>query len=85
MNFAAPEDPTSRQVEITSVFHTFPNFLEVTRDVDSPMDIKRKLDERGGPIILNYRLIKDFTKGRADRSDWKLTAANHFYLYEVGS
>lgn len=33
-----------------------------------------------GPVILNYRFVRDFTKGVHDQ--WRINALNHFHLIE---
>jgi hypothetical protein len=48
-------------VEITFVGHTFPDFPAISKDVGSFREIKEYIDRRGGPIVVNYRYIREFT------------------------
>lgn len=78
------EDQYIRHVECTWVGHTFPNYQSVMEECGGdPRKIKEYLSERGGPIILNYRFIRDYTKGVED--SWTINAVNHFRLYEIDS
>ena len=77
------ENQSIRHVEITWVGHSMANYAEeVTKamDLQNPFtEIKNMVDRSGGPIILNYRFIKEFTKGVEDT--WSINALNHFFLY----
>ena len=72
------ENQSTRHVEITWVGHSFPNYLEVVENCKNPLEIKNHMDQEGGPRILNYRFIKDFTKGVED--SWSINALNHFFI-----
>ena len=72
------ENQSTRQVEITWVGHSFPDYSEVLEKFKSPLEIKNYMDKQGGPMILNYRFIKDFTKGVEDT--WSINALNHFLI-----
>merc|ERR1719397_456681 len=66
------ENQSIRHVEITWVGHSFPNYLELVMNSKNPLEIKSYMDEHGGPRGLNYRFIKDFTKGVEDT--WSINA-----------
>ena len=72
------ENKHTRHVEITWVGHSFPNYLEVVENCKNPLEIKNHMDQEGGPRILNYRFIKDFTKGV--ENTWSINALNHFLI-----
>ena len=72
------ENQSIRHVEITWVGHSFPNYTEAALNSPNPIELKKKMDEFGGPRILNYRFIKEFTKGVED--SWSINALNHFFL-----
>ena len=72
------ENQSTRHVEITWVGHSFPNYSEVVERSLNPLEIKNFMDQQGGPMILNYRFIKDFTKGVED--SWSINALNHFFI-----
>lgn len=46
---------SSRDVEITVVAHTVPGFRRMTAEIATPVDMKKAMEEKGGPIVLNYR------------------------------
>ena len=59
----------------------FPNYAEKVQEFGAnPLEVKRYMDQHGGPHILNYRFIKDFTKGVED--SWNINALNHFMLLD---
>ena len=72
------ENQSTRQVEITWVGHSFPDYSGVLEKFKNPLEIKNYMDQQGGPMILNYRFIKDFTKGVEDT--WSINALNHFLI-----
>ena len=72
------ENASTRHVEIMWVGHTFPNYVDVVAKHKNPLEVKKHMDARGGPMVLNYRFIKDFTTGVED--SWKINALNHFYI-----
>ena len=72
------ENQSIRHVEITWVGHSFPNYIELASTLPNPLALKMKMDDLGGPQILNYRFIKEFTKGVED--SWSINALNHFFL-----
>ena len=63
-------------MEITWVGHSFPNYSELVSRLGNPLEIKKYMDQHGGPMGLNYRFIKEFTKGVED--SWSINAVNHF-------
>jgi len=72
------ENESTRHVEITWGGHHFPNYVDLVADIKNPIEIKKYMDERGGPMVFNYRFIKDFTKGVED--SWTINAMNQFFL-----
>eukprot|EP00092_Neocalanus_flemingeri_P011678 GFUD01012588.1.p1 GENE.GFUD01012588.1~~GFUD01012588.1.p1 ORF type:complete len:228 (+),score=50.49 GFUD01012588.1:32-715(+) len=75
------ENKSIRHVEITWVGHHFPNHHDVIEECGgNPMEVKRFMDENGGPQILNYRFIKDFTKDIED--SWTINALNHYMILD---
>jgi len=71
-----------RQVECTWVAHAFKNYVEILEDFNgNPMKVKEHMDEVGGPTILNFRFIRDFTKNVED--SWTVNAMNYFKIVEV--
>jgi len=81
-----PEAPEhTRHVEITFVCHSHPVFSEAMEDNErfkNYAEIKAEIDNRGGPVVSNYRFIRDMTKGVDDQ--WTINVVNHFLLQEVG-
>ena len=76
------ENQQIRHVECTWVGHTFPNYQEIMDQCGGdPRKIKQVLNEKGGPIILNYRFIREYTKGVED--SWTINAVNHFRLNDA--
>ena len=71
------ENQSTRHVEITWVGHSVPNYPYIVANLKSPTEIKNHVMERGGPLVLNFRFIKDFTKGVED--SWTINALNYFY------
>ena len=71
---------SNRYVEITWCGHSFPDYVDVVARLKNPLDVKRHMDEHGGPMVLNYRFIKNFTKGVED--SWSVNALNQFFLME---
>ena len=69
-------------LQITWVGQHFPNYLETVEQCGSPLEVKKYMDANGGPQILNYRFIRDFTKGVDD--SWTINALNHFMLLDDG-
>ena len=75
------ENKSIRHAEITWVGQTFPDYMGVIEKCDgNPMEVKKFMDERGGPQILNYRFIRDYTKGVED--SWTINALNHYMLLD---
>ena len=74
------ENVSTRHVEITWCGHSFPDYVDVVARLKNPLDVKKHMDEHGGPMVLNYRFIKDFTKGVED--SWSINALNQFFLAE---
>jgi len=75
------ENKSIRHVEITWVGHHFPDYQSVIETCDgNPMEVKKYMDQHGGPQILNYRFIRDYTKGVED--SWTINALNHYMLLD---
>ena len=80
-----------RWVEITYVAHTHPKY----DDRDTPLrdNLFNKFGEarpaeiftsEGGPVVLNYRFLREFTKGLDPSSThWTVSAINHYRLHDV--
>merc|ERR1712107_872434 len=70
-----------RQVECTWVGHAFRGYLDVVEEQNgNPMKIKEVLDRERGPTILNFRLIRNYSKDMED--SWTINAFNYFKLYD---
>lgn len=72
------ENVSTRHVEIMWVGHSFPNYVDVVAKHKNPLEVKKHMDARGGPMVLNYRFIKDFTRDVEDT--WQINALNHFFI-----
>jgi len=89
-----------RWVEITFVAHAHPKFNDKMDDskfvvqnaanyrgsvVKSATDeIRETVESDGGPMVLNYRFLREFTKGiDPSTTQWSISAINHFKLNEV--
>jgi len=72
-----------RWVEITYVAHASPDKpMSQMKDWDKPYEeILAEFESKGGPVILNYRFIKEFTPGKGN-SSWSINAINHFRANE---
>eukprot|EP00095_Tigriopus_kingsejongensis_P007404 maker-scaffold112_size353035-snap-gene-2.31 protein:Tk07404 transcript:maker-scaffold112_size353035-snap-gene-2.31-mRNA-1 annotation:"hypothetical protein L798_02236" len=80
MNEEHEEEDTKKQVrhvEITIIAHAFQNFEALAEVSSGALDFKRTMDEQGGPLVVNCRFIRDFTKGVDDQ--WTINALNYFY------
>lgn len=84
------ENKHTRHVEITWVAHAMSkevedamteHSMEVLRPKESCEKLQEVLDETGGSIILNYRFIREYTKGVED--SWTVNAVNHFKLMDA--
>ena len=74
------ENKHIRHVECTWVGHSFPDYYQAVEQFKGdPIKIKRHLEECGGPMIMNYRFIRDYTKGVEDA--WTINAVNHFKFF----
>ncbi len=73
--------PQVRHVEITYTAHYVKNYLDIVKSSTSPTELKNMVEAAGGPIVVNYRFIREYTKGVED--SWTLNALNHFYLKEA--
>lgn len=82
-----PEDEfkQTRHVEITFVGHSRRGMVDDVMEAESALELNKKLakDLRSGPgpMILNYRFIREFTRGVED--SWTINALNHFYTFEM--
>ena len=72
------ENESTRHVEITWGGNSFPDYADLVTDLKNPIEIKKYMDEHGGPMVFNYRFIKDFTKEVED--SWTINAMNQFFL-----
>ena len=84
------ENKHTRHVEITWVAHAMSkevedamteHNMEVLRPKESCEKLQEVLDETGGSTILNYRFIREYTKGVED--SWTVNAVNHFKLMDL--
>lgn len=84
------ENKHTRHVEITWVAHAMSketedaitdHSMEVLRPKESFEKLQEVLDQTGGTTILNYRFIREYTKGVED--SWTVNAVNHFKLMDV--
>ena len=84
------ENKHTRHVEITWVAHALSkeqeeavteHSMEVLRPNETFDKMKEVLDETGGSTILNYRFIREYTKGVEDT--WTVNAVNHFKLMDL--
>ena len=76
-----------RWVEITYVAHTHPQYddMDITiRDSIFNKGTDNIFTSDGGPVVLNYRFLREFTKGLDPSSThWTVSAVNHYRLHEV--
>jgi len=76
------KDALTGRVEIMWVGHSFPNYASVVAEHENSREVKKHVAARGGPIVLNYQFIKEFTMtiyGYTDLEDtWQINALNHF-------
>ena len=72
------ENASTKHVEIMWVGHSFPNYVDVVAEHKNPLEVKKLMDAKGGPMVLNYRFIKEFTTHVEDT--WRINALNHFYI-----
>lgn len=71
-----------RQVECTWVGHACKNYLHLIDQTNgNPMELKKQIDLLGGPTILNFRFIRDYSKNVED--SWTVNALNYFKLYDA--
>jgi hypothetical protein len=76
------ENESTRHVECTWVGHYYQNHYDVVEKCGGNlMKVKEYMDENGGPTIMNYRFIRNYTKGEEDDS-WTINALNHFKLLD---
>ncbi len=72
------ENASTKHVEIMWVGHSFPNYVDVVAEHKNPLEVKKHMDAKGGPMVLNYRFIKEFTTDVEDT--WQINALNHFFI-----
>ena len=76
-----------RWVEITYVAHTHSKYedMDITlRDSLFNKGPGEIFSSDGGPVVLNYRFLREFTKGLdPSSSHWTVSAVNHYRLHEV--
>jgi len=71
-----------RQVECTWVGHAFKDYERVVEENNgNPMRIKDELAKHMGPTILNFRFIRNYSKGVED--SWTINALNYYKLYDL--
>ena len=88
-----------RWVEITFVAHSHPKFDDTHEDAvgvmqnaanyrgsvvkESVKRIKETVESGGGPVVLNYRFLREFSKGvDPSTTHWSISAINHFRMNE---
>jgi len=88
-----------RWVEITFVAHSHPKFDDTYDDAvgvlqsaanyrgsvvkESVKQIKETVESGGGPVVLNYRFLREFSKGvDPSTTHWSISAINHFRMNE---
>ena len=50
---------------------------------ESVKQIQETVESNGGPVVLNYRFLREFTKGiDPSTTHWSISAINHFKLNE---
>lgn len=71
-----------RQVECTWVGQACRNYLHLIEQTNgNPMELRKQIDLLGGPTILNFRFIRDYSKNVED--SWTVNALNYFKLYDA--
>jgi hypothetical protein len=71
-----------RQVECTWVAHAFRNYNDILEEMNgNPMKIKEVMDAEGGPTVMNFRFIRDFTKNVED--SWTVNALNYYKIMDL--
>ena len=88
--FILDGSPGKRWVEITYVAHTHPK-VDIVEDVSKGIPRKgsikavdKIINSGDGPVVLNYRFLREFTKGLDPSSTyWTVSAINHFRLNDV--
>jgi len=88
-----------RWVEITFVAHSHPKFDDTHEDAvgvmqnaanyrgsvvkESVKRIKETVESGGGPVVLNYRFLREFSKGvDPSTTHWSISSINHFRMNE---
>ena len=88
-----------RWVEITFVAHSHPKFDDTYDDAvgvlqsaanyrgsvvkESVKQIKETVESGGGPVVLNYRFLREFSKGvDPSTTHWSISSINHFRMNE---
>lgn len=88
-----------RWVEITFVAHSHPKFDDTHGDAvgvlqsaanyrgsvvkESVKRIKETVESGGGPVVLNYRFLREFSKGvDPSTTHWSISSINHFRMNE---
>jgi len=88
-----------RWVEITFVAHAHPKFDDTYDDAvgvlqsaanyrgsvvkESVKRIQETVESGGGPVVLNYRFLREFSKGvDPSTTNWSISAVNHFRMNE---
>ena len=52
-------------------------------DASSVKQLQETIESNGGPVVLNYRFLREFTKGiDPSTTHWSISAINHFKLNE---
>ena len=88
-----------RWVEITFVAHSHPKFDDTHDDAvgvvqsaanyrgsvvkESVKRLKETIHSDGGPVVLNYRFLREFSKGvDPSTTHWSISSINHFRMNE---
>ena len=86
-------------MEITFVAHAHPKFNDRMDDAinvvqnsvnhkgrvvkESVKQLQETIESNGGPVVINYRFLREFTKGiDPSTTHWSISAINHFKLNE---
>ena len=73
-----------RWVEITYVAHTHPKYDDMDNINVFDKGPAKIFTSDGGPVVLNYRFLREFTKGLDPSSThWTVSAINHYRLHDV--
>ena len=72
-----------RWVEITYIAHTHPKIPKIEDGIVDQFNALKN-ESQGGPVVLNYRFLREFTKGiDPSTTNWTISAINHFRLNDL--